>query len=100
MPTPINYNNIAYARQYKAVNVVEDNKAYLGDEGFNDYYQLKSLEAVKGSVDLPSDKGTNQPEGFFTQHTTASVASQAGLIVENYYACLPYSLAGRNSDEE
>jgi len=87
MPTPTNYNNIAYARHYKAVNVVQDNKAYEGVELAN-----------KGSIDLPSHNGTNVAEGFFTQHTTASISSQAGLIVENYYACLPFYWEGGNND--
>ena len=89
MTTPVNKNNIAYARHYKAVNVIKDTMAYEGVELAN-----------KGSIDLPSHNGTNVAEGFFTQHTTASIASQAGLIVENYYACLPFSLAGRINDDE
>ena len=80
MPTPTNYNNIAYARQYKAINVVDDNKAYDGVE-----------MAVKGSIDLSSDKGTNQSEGFFTHHTTASVSSQAEVSDDNNSMCVPYS---------
>ena len=42
MPAPANYNNIAYARQYKADNVVEDKS--IANNGVE--------VAIKGSVDM------------------------------------------------
>lgn len=89
MPTPTNKNNIAYIRQYKSVNALQADKDYSGVE-----------EALKGSIDLPSVNGTNQAEGFFTQHTTPTITSQAGETSGNYYACLSSPLAGRNNDCE
>ena len=62
MPTPINYNNIAYARQYKLVNLHKgEDKVINGDEGVNDYYQLSSLDnSVKGSIALQAFAPTNE----------------------------------------
>lgn len=89
MPTPINTNNNAYARHYKSVNADKASEDYSGVE-----------EALKGSIDLPSVNGINQTEGFFTQHTTPTITSQAGETSGNYYACLSSPLAGRNTNDE
>ena len=89
MPTPTNYNNIAYARHYKSVNVVKDNLDFVGVDLAN-----------KGSIDLPAFNGTNQAEGFFTHSTTASITDQAEVREDNYYACLPTDLSvGQSNDE-
>ena len=42
MPTPTNYNNIAYARQYKLINSVTESDSFVGDT------------SNKGSIDLPA----------------------------------------------
>jgi hypothetical protein len=62
MPTPINYNNVAYARQYKLINLHKgEDKVVNGGEGDNDYYQLSSLEnSVKGSIALQAFAPANE----------------------------------------
>jgi len=66
MPTPTNYHNVAYARQYKLNNLLNgEDKVIKGDEGDNDYYQLSSLDnSVKGSIALqaftPIDENNQQ----------------------------------------
>lgn len=59
MPTPTNYNNIAYARQYKLINLHKgEDKVVNGDKGVNDYYHLDN--SVKGSIALETFVSINE----------------------------------------